>query len=118
MQQDGSADGAPTADSVTAFEMRLRLLRQAPNWTQLPFNRRLRRIRKARGWSHQQLAGRMILVAKSHGGTASSESLVTSLSRWENDSRTADERNRHLLADALGVGVADLGLSEDPDFVW
>ena len=62
MQRDGSAAGEPNADPKSAFQMRLQLLRQAPNCTQLPSNRRLQRRRKLWGWSHQLLAGRMVLV--------------------------------------------------------
>jgi hypothetical protein len=118
MQQAGSAD-SDQADPAPSFKTLLEELRQSPGWAQLPFSRRLRRIRKARDWSHQQLARRMVLVGRNHRGrTASAESLVAMLSRWENDDRVADDRNRRLLADALEVEVADLGLSVDPDVIW
>jgi len=117
MQQSGTADEESAAPAPT-FKVLLDRIRQSPDWPRLPFSRRLRRIRKARDWSHQQLARRMVLAGKDHGGTARPESLVTMLSRWENDERVADERNRRLLAVALEVDVADLGLSEDPDVFW
>lgn len=107
------------ADSAASFKTLLESLRRSEGWEQLPFSRRLRRIRKARDWSHQQLARRMVLVGRNHRGrTASAESLVKMLSRWENDDRLADDRNRRLLADALEVEVADLGLTVDPDVIW
>lgn len=115
---DPGSPGADFAEPAAAFKQRLEALRQAAEWPQLPFSLRLRRIRKARVWSHPQLAGRMVLVAKSHGGSANPQSLKTSLSRWENGSRVADERNRRMLAEALSVDIADLGLTEDPDFDW
>ena len=118
MHQEGT-QGQDQAVEAPSFMTLLGDLRQSTGWADLPFSRRLRRIRKARDWSHQQLARRMVLVGRNHRGrTASAESLVTMLSRWENDGRVADERNRRLLADALQVDVADLGLSEDPDVIW
>ncbi|WP_233625654.1 hypothetical protein, partial [Actinoplanes sp. ATCC 53533] len=117
-EQAGSAD-EEQENLAPSFKTLLEELRASPGWAQLPFSRRLRRIRKARDWSHQQLARRMVLVGRNHRGrTAGAESLVTMLSRWENDDRVADERNRRLLADALEVEVADLGLSVDPDVIW
>ena len=107
------------ADQASSFKALMEELRRSPDWDQLPFSRRLRRIRKARDWSHPQLAGRIILAGRDRRGrTATAGSLVTMLSRWENDERGIDERNRRLLADALEVEVADLGLSEDPDVIW
>jgi hypothetical protein len=119
MEQAGSVDEDP-ADPAQSFKVLLEQLRQSDDWEQLPFSRRLRKIRKARHWSHQQLARRMILAGeKRRGRTASAASLVRMQSGWErSDGQVADERNRHLLADALEVEVADLGLSEDPDFIW
>lgn len=40
------------------------------------------------------------------------------VSKWENDRVIPGEFNRRLLAESLEIRVADLGLSEDPDFAW
>jgi transcriptional regulator with XRE-family HTH domain len=80
--------------------------------------RRLRRARMARQWSQVHFAQRMRDVAASHGRTATLPSLKIMISKWENGAMVPNEYNRHLLAATLQVTVADLGLSEDPDFVW
>lgn len=117
-EQAGS-DGDEPAETVAAFDALLVQLRQEPDWEQLPFFRRLRRIRKARDWSLRQLAGRMVLAGERHKGrTARASSLKSMISRWENDEIVPDDRNRRLLADALGCRVADLGLTVDPDVIW
>lgn len=84
----------------------------------LSFGRRLRRARMARQWSQLHFAYRMREVAKTHGRTATLASLKVMISKWEHDVKLPNEYNRHLLAATLGVTVADLGLTEDPDFVW
>jgi hypothetical protein len=43
-------------------------------------------------------------------------SLKTMISKWENGKLTASDCNPHLLAAALSIAVADLGLAVDPDF--
>ncbi|WP_433294619.1 helix-turn-helix domain-containing protein [Actinoplanes sp. CA-030573] len=117
-EQAGS-DGDEPAEPATSSNELLDQLRQEPDWEQLPFFRRLRRIRKARDWSLPQLAGRMVLVGRQHKGrTATASSLKSMISRWENDEIVPDDRNRRLLADALGCQVADLGLTVDPDVIW
>lgn len=111
------AEGVGPIDAASLFKLRLEAIRGRPDWRQLPFHRRLRILRRARGWSHPQLARRMYAIGLTYpGGSASPEALVTMQSRWENDHQVADERNRRLLAMALQVTVADLGLTEDPDF--
>lgn len=84
----------------------------------LTFGRRLRRARMRQGWTQLVLAQRMRDAAVDHGGTAELISLKAMISKWENGHKEPDEFNRRLLAAALGATVADLGLSEDPDFLW
>ena len=110
---DEAAEAVPLPDAL------LERLRRAPDWEHLPFAGRLRRIRKARDWSLLQLAGRMVLVGGKHRGrTAKARSLKIMISGWEHGERVPDDRNRRLLADALGCQVADLGLTVDPDVIW
>jgi ribosome-binding protein aMBF1 (putative translation factor) len=117
-EQMGS-DSEEPAGPVASSDALLEQLRREPDWEQLPLFRRLRRIRKARDWSLPQLAGRMVLVGRQHKGrTATASSLKSMISRWENDEIVPDDRNRRLLADALGCRVADLGLTVDPDVIW
>ncbi|WIM99977.1 helix-turn-helix transcriptional regulator [Actinoplanes oblitus] len=84
----------------------------------LSFGRRLRRARMQRRWTQLQLARRMGEVAAKHGGTAGSRSLIEMISKWENGIRKPSQYNMHLLAAALDVDVASLGLPVDPDFFW
>jgi hypothetical protein len=86
--------------------------------SELSFGRRLRRLRKRRGWTQLVLAQRMRDIAVHHGGTALLISLKAMISKWENGHKEPDEFNRRLLAVTLDTTVADLGLSEDPDFLW
>ena len=80
---------------------------------------RIRRARKARQWSLQQLALQMRLHARKRGDPAAAvSSLKPMISKWEHDRAQPDENNRRLLAAVLRVTVEDLGLAEDPDFVW
>lgn len=85
---------------------------------ELSFGRRLRRARMACRLSQIQLAQRMRDIAVDHGGTATLAALKVMISKWENEVKAPNEYNRRLLAAALGVTVADLGLPEDPDYVW
>ena len=55
-------------------------------------------------------------VAVGHGGTARLASLKIMLSKWENNHKVPNQYNRHLVAQALGLEVSDLGLWADPDF--
>lgn len=82
------------------------------------FGRRLRRARMACRLSQIQLAQRMRDIAVDHGGTATRAALKVMISKWENEVKAPNEYNRRLLAAALGVTVADLGLPEDPDYIW
>jgi hypothetical protein len=82
------------------------------------FGRRLRRARMACRLSQIQLAQRMRDIAVDHGGTATLAALKVMISKWENDVKAPNEYNRRLLAAALGVTVTDLGLPEDPDYMW
>ncbi|MBG0567546.1 helix-turn-helix domain-containing protein [Actinoplanes aureus] len=84
----------------------------------LSFGRRLRRERMRRRWTQLRLAQRMRQIAVNRGGTAELRSLTVMISKWENGLKEPNEYNRHLLAAALGIPVADLGLPEDPDFCW
>ena len=80
---------------------------------------RLRHLRKLRGWSQLQMMVRMEQVAEGHGGTAATrEGLRSELSKWEHDHVIPSQHNRRLLAETLGVTVADLGLDQDPYFKW
>ncbi|MGI5243236.1 helix-turn-helix domain-containing protein [Dactylosporangium sp. CA-139066] len=80
---------------------------------------RIRHYRKLRGWDQPQLMARMVLTAEGHGGTAATfDGRRSSLSKWENDRVTPNQHNRRLLAETLGVTVADLGLDQDPYFQW
>ena len=92
--------------------------RNEPEQPEMTTGRRLRRARLRRRWSQQQLVMQMHLVAAGRGGTASNEALKIMVSKWENDRVIPGEFNRRLLAASLGIRVVDLGLSEDPDFVW
>ena len=80
---------------------------------------RIRRARLARRWSLQQMAQHMRLYAGKRGDPApAASSLKPMISRWEHDKAKPDENNRRLVAAVLQVTVKDLGLAEDPDFIW
>ena len=78
----------------------------------------LRYLRRRRGWSQGDLARNMVAVAADFGGTAELRSLKPMISKWENNKIEPDQYNRHLLAETLGVDVAELGLSVNPFFAW
>ena len=86
----------------------------AENFT---FGRRLRRARLAKRWSQLQLAYRMREVGNRNRGSATIESLLIMLSKWENDRKRPNQYNLHLLAESLDIPVAALGLPVDPDFI-
>jgi transcriptional regulator with XRE-family HTH domain len=88
------------------------------NDTNVEFGRRIRRARMSRRWSHMILAHRMREVAVGHGANASLASLKVMLSKWEYERKRPNEYDRHLLAEALGVNVEELGLCHNPDFKW
>jgi hypothetical protein len=60
----------------------------------------------------------MYTVGLQHDGSAGVEALSRMISKWENAKNLPDQYNRHVLAEALGVTVADLGLDVDPDFFF
>jgi transcriptional regulator with XRE-family HTH domain len=90
-------------------------VRKPMAWT---FGEWLRHLRRRRGWSQGDLARNMVAVAAGFGGTAGLESLKPMISKWENDKYEPDQYNRRLLAETLGVDVAELGLWVDPFFEW
>ena len=92
--------------------------RNEPEQPQLTTGRRIRRARMRRRWSQRKLVITMRETAAKRGGTASVPALMIMLSKWENDRVVPSEFNRRLLAESLEIEVADLGLTEDPDFVW
>jgi hypothetical protein len=47
---------------------------------------------------------------------ATAASLTIMISKWENGKSSVGELNKHLLAAALGVAIADRGVDGDPDF--
>jgi transcriptional regulator with XRE-family HTH domain len=80
---------------------------------------RIRHLRKLKGWSHLQMILRMEEVSRGHRGTATTRAgLRSQLSKWEGDRITPDQHNRRVIAEALGVTVADLGLVQDPYYKW
>ncbi|GIE53127.1 helix-turn-helix domain-containing protein [Actinoplanes nipponensis] len=72
----------------------------------------------AKQWSQLQLAHRMREVGAKHRGTATVSSLLIMLSKWENERKSANQYNLHLLAAALDVPVERLNLPVDPDYVF
>lgn len=81
---------------------------------------RIRRLRMAHRWSMGLLARELRRELRRRGEQLppSVISLKQMISKWENDKKTPNEYNRHLLAEVLEVTVADLGLTQDPDFFW
>jgi hypothetical protein len=85
----------------------------------LSFGRRLRRHRMhERDWSQERLAQQMHLIGEQYGGAAKVPSLRIMISKWEKERKIPNQRNRHLLAEALGIPVEHLGLERDPDYRW
>ena len=70
------------------------------------------------GWSQERLAQQVALVGRRYGGAARVESLKIMICKWERGDKVPDQRNRHLLAEAMDTEVEHLGLSVDPDFRW
>src|SRR3954451_24452889 len=66
---------------------------------------RIFHYRSLRGYSQSDLVGRMRLVAARYRRCGVDRRQI---SRWENGTHTPDPYSRHLLAEALGVTVADL----------
>jgi transcriptional regulator with XRE-family HTH domain len=72
----------------------------------------LRAARAARGWSQTGAARELAALGRDRGApTASSASLKSQLSRWENGHATPDPPYRALLAELYGTDEAALGLS-------
>ncbi|GLZ00844.1 helix-turn-helix transcriptional regulator [Actinoplanes sp. NBRC 103695] len=84
----------------------------------LTYGRRLRRARLSKQWSQLQLAYRMREVGAEHRGTATLHSLLIMISKWENDRKHPNQYSLHLIAAALDIDVAGLGLPVDQDFVF
>lgn len=82
------------------------------------YGRRLRRARLAKQWSQQQLAHRMRQVGTEHRGAATLHSLLIMISKWENDRKRPNQYSLHLIAAALEIDIASLGLPVDQDFVF
>lgn len=82
------------------------------------YGRRLRRARLAKQWSQLQLAHRMREVGAEHRGAATLHSLLIMISKWENDRKHPNQYSLHLIAAALEIDVASLGLPVDHDFVF
>jgi transcriptional regulator with XRE-family HTH domain len=81
--------------------------------------RLIRRARMRRQWSQTRLTHQMRLVARARGLVIpEDESLKPMLSRWERGHKRPGELYRRLLCEALGIRVTDIGLTEDPDYVW
>lgn len=74
---------------------------------------RIFHYRSLRGYSQADLVGRMRLVAARYRRCGVDRRQI---SRWENGTHTPDPYSRHLLAEALGITVADLGLSPNRYF--
>jgi hypothetical protein len=117
---DEIADGPPRPRRTGGDESTMDSSRgEAGNASPGPgFGRLIRRARMACRLSQIQLAQRMRDIAAEHGGTATLACLKVMISKWENEVKAPNEYNRRLLAAALGVTVADLGLPEDPDYLW
>ena len=84
----------------------------------ITYGRRLRRARLTKQWSQLQLAHRMREVGAEHRGAATQHSLLIMISKWENDRKHPNQYSLHLIAAALEVDVASLGLPVDQDFVF
>jgi ribosome-binding protein aMBF1 (putative translation factor) len=82
------------------------------------YGRRLRRARLAKQWSQLQLAYRIREVGAEHRGAATLHSLLIMISKWENDRKHPNQYSLHLIAAALEIDVASLGLPVDQDFVF
>jgi transcriptional regulator with XRE-family HTH domain len=71
----------------------------------------LRAARVTRGWSQSQAARELTALARARGSpVASTASLKTLLSRWENGHSAPDAAYRSLLADLYGRTPTELGL--------
>jgi hypothetical protein len=108
-------DGLDQAERETAAKLRPAVSDGQDD--DLPFGRRLRRRRMALG-TLERLACEMQVVAVRYGlEPAKTTSLVPMIGRWEHGGRIG-QQSLHLLAEALGVSVAELGMPIDPDYPW
>lgn len=98
-----------------------------PGWRPPPSGSVGGRIRKARkahgrppeGWTQGQLMLQMYTVAARRGvDLPAYKSLRVQLSRWENNRTKPNQLRRRILAEALGVSLAGLGLDDDADGDW
>jgi ribosome-binding protein aMBF1 (putative translation factor) len=81
--------------------------------------RLIRRARLRRQWTQASLVLQIRLVAHAKGLVLPADrSLTAMLSRWERGHKVPSELYRRLLCQALGIRVTDIGLTEDPDYVW
>lgn len=79
----------------------------------------IRKARMRREWTQASLIHQMRLVARARGLVLPADrSLTAMLSRWERGHKGLSELYRRLLCEALGIRVSDIGLTEDPDYVW
>jgi transcriptional regulator with XRE-family HTH domain len=87
--------------------------------TQVTTGARIRHLRKQNKWTQARLALQLELEApEKNYKPPKTTSFKSNISRWEKDLQIPNEAHRRLLAAALKVEVSDLGLTEDPDFVW
>lgn len=85
----------------------------------LPWKTRFRRRRLQmgeHGWTYERLAEEMRTVAVRHGLGQLPDSLPNMICRWAAGRNTPSHLYRHLLAEAMGTHVTDLGLPVDPDY--
>jgi transcriptional regulator with XRE-family HTH domain len=80
----------------------------------LTIGERIQYWRLSRGWRQPQFARQMMAVAAEYEGTGELSSLITQISRWEGNHIVPNEYNRRILALALGVTPADLGMTINP----
>jgi transcriptional regulator with XRE-family HTH domain len=79
----------------------------------------IRETRMKYGLKQPGVARRMIRVGEKYGiSVASVSGLVGMIGKWEHNKVGLSQTNRHLLAEALQVRLADLGLTKDKHFVW
>lgn len=81
--------------------------------THMTPGQRIFQFRKQRYMSQVALASRMRKIATQYRGLGTDRWQVH---RWENDTHEPDPYTRHILAQALGVQVTDLGLAPNPYF--
>ena len=78
---------------------------------------RLKHRRGELGWTQLILANRFQATGALYHGSPKPSSLVSMISKWENDDIVPDSYNLHILAEALGVQVGELGFPVDPHYV-